>query len=1239
MDLNLYNRLNLEPPKLHSLKICISLIFLLLELAMFGQDVIQEPTKERFLNELVTVKVVGTGRTTGHIADISVFNPGQDNITVQLGLSDSGNTNGMIYVPSSKKHQGYIITGPGKVEIPAGGLIEIPLSGVCHDPSKPPIPANNPFPKPETWIFNDDLEGMPIPLIGLKEVKVKPGRPVIANTYMVPGLLIGEEKSPKVNPKKNPMVFATMVFDAVQKITTTTDILHDDGFYYTGILANDRRKTREIINQWTTWWYVGVLTGGEYDYKEFEKSLQNELSFNDLKVGKEDISTVGTQLWDLVQLTGAEAKVISVSSGDRSTSSRPIQPPPMHGIPEGCDTIRQKAHAWLDLNAKMICKDAGPLVDDLVKKFKELADKKHEIASLKGKMDAAQNFKSYLGDMKQSVMDNLQSEIDNLENMNSDDADCGGDWQAQMTSRHGSGARNQRRIRNMQRFFENRIKDRLRKLNDRKQKQEDYWNEKLEDLDSVIDDIQIELDEKEKEAEILEKEIDDILNSIKSILCDFNIQWEEMLRFMDANYRCLDCPQELLELPPIIIALNDCMSDIFRKLNGLKASIPVPDDQDLADAAAKAQFDPDDAKRLFDAVQEAIENYQKHINQGGGDAVNAVPIECKRLLQRASGYQFFGGVVRPQTGGRDNGRSYGTPGGLNVAGPADPGSLQDRQSRNEYRRQRREFGLEASRLSREINRAVRAAQRGHNGQPIENAFTDTDNIDAHGKAEAVKHQMKNKEDLEKLIDEFNKSLLECYNSQLQKQQQTRYVELITKCLIFRQCGLALATSWGEYRRLLDSLANDNAIRIADMEGRINNLERSVDQLERQIAQLEANLRDLRSQLNNLNDGLGSDARGAGNEIKNQLERRINDLNTQVRDLRSKRQNIRSKIADAKSKLNRAKSRSDAMSTPSQLRPISNAQDCKREAARISNFVNRANDTQDGPIAEGLGGAEADADAAADDLGTAFDDAGTIADEVRKLDGDIAGARDELEDLDAAIKAATDAKRRLNCERILAEYYNKNKDSDEPEIDIESIEEEIKNLQELLDQLDELRELVAGDNEKLEAILNGLKDKAGKAGKAVEEIKRIMELGERLATLWKGLSTDDPEAKARAFKEVLDIADELAQRVPGFGDMISYYAKAYDAAFRAIMDIRDRMIEPYLRDANRHINAFSCDNLIDRSSDKTADEIAEELWNSFINQYGESTIRAGLRSNSNFRKFKELFLASAIARVIECCIFR
>lgn len=1191
------------------------------------------------------ISITGTGKTSGPVLTMKVKNNTNTPVKTTIGRNaiptqydvENNNNGDLVLIKTGKKHQDYIVTGPGSVTLPPDEETDIPLTGVCISPNLPPLPEGKPIK------INNNITSYPIPVTSdtpitdFKVIDTDSNKPVV-NPIISVSPLPSSGQSIYI-PSGKGDDYDNLIVAAVSRIDSTIEEMDTDGHYYTGIFKDGVPNHKDVIRQFTTWIYIGILTDDNYDQDDIQVAIEKETKSQGIKIESEDIKNQASFIYDQSIHTELKAGVISYTPVITQEAER--RQPVISNEDPGCDTIRQKASAMLELSAKMLCQDVSPILNALDKLFSKYAGALDELAELRGRSDAIDQFKDDIETMKDDVVSGLKKEIEDKEGMNSEDEDCGGDWKANMINRFGDSKGTQRRIQNTERAFEQAKNSQLKELNKRLERQEKYWDDIAEPLNEQAEATGEAISELEEDIESIKKELDDLIAELLKNVCDFKILWEDLLRFMEANYQCLDCPQEILEPPPIIQQLNDCLKDLLKALEGLKNHVPLPGDEEMAQKEAKSTFDREGALEKFKEVREAIDRYNEHIATGGGATMVSASAECKRLLTRSSGYQFFGGINRPQTSSGDIGRTYGTMGGRTVAGPSNPSSMSNSSDRRTYRRERNEYRAEAAKLAREVNRTVRSAKRGHNGEPIEEAFADEGNVNAHGKTKAIPYKEDNQKELNKLIDKIIDDILKCYNKNLAQQQQTRYYELVTKCLIFRQCGLAVATTYGDYKRLLDSLQTHNDHKVDQLRRELEHLKRSRDRLSNRISDVEKEIRDIGNEIDKVGSGTTGSNSDAARSARRALNKRMAEQRDAMKYLRRHRDNINSQINNINTRLNRVQRQSDNLSRARGMSTLRDIDDCERELERMENLKERITDTQDGQIDPAIEDIEKDFEGAYEDVSSGFDEASRISDGITGIGNDGANIHAELNEIELAKQASIALRRRINCEILLAEHYNRNRPRGTPEIDIEDLKDEIDNISEFLKDLQELTKKLQNANEDINAILDEINKKAGQLLKGAKKVKEVLEFAESVATILDGLGENaTPDQRARAFGEVINHAENLAGKVPGFGDMITYYSKAYQAAINAILAIGDEMIEPFFEAAESFINRQPCHTIADNAGDMTLDEIIEDMYQRFVNSIGGDTVLgAGLRGVRNREKFRAMFMAEAQQYIIECCIFK
>lgn len=227
-----------------------------------------------------TITVTGTGKTTGDIVAMTIYNPTSADVYDNLGPC---------YIPSDGGYQPYIIPTIKPVTVPAGQTIRITLKGFCADISKPAVPEH----------FN--LK----PLIEWVKIEPKPTGNNSAPFSTAP------------NPDTNPAEAAPKLLEAIREISLQYDKLKDEGKIITPFSGNPE-KEREAVIQQTFWIYTSNLRQKPYvkedlkyqTYKQFEeKSNINPVTLP--KEQKEKMDKGIDDFWSTFNAVGTAAKVLN----------------------------------------------------------------------------------------------------------------------------------------------------------------------------------------------------------------------------------------------------------------------------------------------------------------------------------------------------------------------------------------------------------------------------------------------------------------------------------------------------------------------------------------------------------------------------------------------------------------------------------------------------------------------------------------------------------------------------------------------------------------------------------------------------------------------------------------------------------------------------------------------------------------------------------------------------------------
>ncbi len=276
-----------------------------------------------------TVRVTGTGQTTGHIADLTVRNPSDQPITVVVGNS--------AYIPSTGRYQAYVVPKLPPITVPPRETVTTPIHGYCADVRRPPVPAGNDMPPLGEWIASEpgaDLLNAPNvvriptraapPLTEVANIlQSQPVPPVAAQWDCLPlppansqPLLPGTDTPIRVpiSAADNPGLAVPLLLGAISRLEDAYDRL--SGTLTTPIL-NNPPKEREAVIQQTFWIYSARLEGKPYTYNDFHDNTVKQFEtntgrpYNSLPPDqKEKLDKGVDDFWDAFTATGVEAKIL-----------------------------------------------------------------------------------------------------------------------------------------------------------------------------------------------------------------------------------------------------------------------------------------------------------------------------------------------------------------------------------------------------------------------------------------------------------------------------------------------------------------------------------------------------------------------------------------------------------------------------------------------------------------------------------------------------------------------------------------------------------------------------------------------------------------------------------------------------------------------------------------------------------------------------------------------------------------
>ena len=217
------------------------------------------------------MRATGTGKTTGHIASIQVFNPSSAPQTFELNPC---------YIASGGKNQPYLVPGSYAVTIAPGATANLAIDGYCTDIHRPPVEYGSPLNTASHWPTASQSTGV-----------------------------------------------ATLL-DACNRIASAYDSLKATGAITTPFSGNPE-KEREAVIQQTFWIYTASKTDKPYTKEDFRKNTIKQFeastgqSFSQAPAAtQKNIEQGVVDFWTVFEAVGALAKVPGVGG---ATTDAPIE--------------------------------------------------------------------------------------------------------------------------------------------------------------------------------------------------------------------------------------------------------------------------------------------------------------------------------------------------------------------------------------------------------------------------------------------------------------------------------------------------------------------------------------------------------------------------------------------------------------------------------------------------------------------------------------------------------------------------------------------------------------------------------------------------------------------------------------------------------------------------------------------------------------------------------------------------
>lgn len=260
-------------------------------------------------NPIQVLAARGTGRTTGHIATITVRNTSDKEAVYKLPVS---------YIPATGKYQSYVVPAPSATPVRAGQTRQIPVIGYCADIHTPPVPDGTDTSPVSGWIPAGpvpDPQKIPVQAGGVYQPR-PPGTEG-ALRPMFPGTETPVEFT--IDSRRHPAAAAPFLVGAAVALEKAYGKLAKDGALATPFSADPARERESVIQQ-TLWIFAAELDGSTYAKEDFSARLQEQLEKNsgtELAAApppvKKQFEAGVDDFWNAFTLVGVEAKVIALA--------------------------------------------------------------------------------------------------------------------------------------------------------------------------------------------------------------------------------------------------------------------------------------------------------------------------------------------------------------------------------------------------------------------------------------------------------------------------------------------------------------------------------------------------------------------------------------------------------------------------------------------------------------------------------------------------------------------------------------------------------------------------------------------------------------------------------------------------------------------------------------------------------------------------------------------------------------
>ncbi len=262
----------------------------------------------------------GTGRTTGAVANVRVYNPTPAPMRVVLGDC---------FIPAASGHQGYIIPQTYPVDVAPFSSAAVVLEGYCVNVGQPPAPDGGSLPDVSQWV--SWAAAAPLPEAG------KPLGPPFVLVTAVPddplALTYPGTQTPMpyaLDFNRYPQHGARLLLHAAYAAGEAFDQLAREGKINAAGMGRSLQSLRQDLIQQSVWAQAARLEGKTYGKGHFHAQLLEEAEHQLNQPAsafapdvRQALDRQSQDVWASVSLVGATAKLVPPSTAPRAETLRP----------------------------------------------------------------------------------------------------------------------------------------------------------------------------------------------------------------------------------------------------------------------------------------------------------------------------------------------------------------------------------------------------------------------------------------------------------------------------------------------------------------------------------------------------------------------------------------------------------------------------------------------------------------------------------------------------------------------------------------------------------------------------------------------------------------------------------------------------------------------------------------------------------------------------------------------------